>query len=197
MQAEATFKMSCSYEHAQKNTRTHTHTHTHTPWHTQTHLPCVSVDWVNQPNFPFFFSVRSASVTPWCYQHAVHTARQQRKQWVSTQQNKRGTYGKRQLQYKLQTQLPCPEKLQLYRIYSHVHLAWETDCRIWAWTMLSSNSKINLLYSARTWRGLASNKKQKLKAQVTDILCKIFANWSIIVLCSRSSQIYRFVSADK
>lgn len=30
------------------------------------HLPCVSVDWVNQPNFPFFFSVRSASVTPWC-----------------------------------------------------------------------------------------------------------------------------------
>lgn len=54
--------------------------------HTQTHLPCVSVDWVNQPNFPFFFSVRSASVTPWCYQHAVHTARQQRKQWVSTQQ---------------------------------------------------------------------------------------------------------------
>lgn len=67
------------------------HKKTHTPWysHTQTHLPCVSVDWVNQPNFPFFFSVRSASVTPWCYQHAVHTARQQRKQWVNTQQNKR------------------------------------------------------------------------------------------------------------
>lgn len=42
--------------------------------HTQTHLPCVSVDWVNQPNFPFFFSVRSASVTPWCNQHAVHKA---------------------------------------------------------------------------------------------------------------------------
>lgn len=57
--------------------------------HTQTHLPCVSVDWENQPNFPFFFWVRSASVTPGCYQHAVHTARQQRQQWVNTQQNKK------------------------------------------------------------------------------------------------------------
>lgn len=57
-----------------------------TPMYIQTNLPCVSVDWVNQPNFPFFFSVRSASVTPWCYQHAVHVARQQRQQRVSIQQ---------------------------------------------------------------------------------------------------------------
>lgn len=91
---------------------------TYIPWHT-THLPCVSVDWVNQPNFPFFFSVRSASVTPWCYQHAVHTARQQRQKWVSTQQ--RGREGERKrdarqekaaIQTAVQTQLPCPEQLQ-------------------------------------------------------------------------------------
>ncbi len=88
---------------------------THTPRHARTHLPCVSVDWVNQPNFPFFFSVRSASVTPWCYQHAVHTARQQRKQWVSTQQNKRESNARQEtvaIQTTVQTQLPCPEKLQ-------------------------------------------------------------------------------------
>ncbi len=39
MQAEATFKMSCSYEHAQKNTRTHTHTHSLT--HTNTFTLCL------------------------------------------------------------------------------------------------------------------------------------------------------------
>lgn len=94
------------------------------PWRsrTHTHLPCVSVDWVNQPNFPFFFSVRSASVTPWCYQHAVHTARQQRKQWVSTRQRERrgeeerGTSGERQLQYKLQ-----------YRHSYHVQRSYRTS----------------------------------------------------------------------
>lgn len=71
-------------------------THVNMCWHEATHvhacafLPCVSVDWVNQPNFPFFFSVRSASVTPWRYQHAVHTARQQRQQWTSTEQREGG-----------------------------------------------------------------------------------------------------------
>lgn len=72
----------------------HTCEHVLTRGHTHVHacafLPCVSVDWVNQPNFPFFFSVRSARVTPWRYQHAVHTARQQRQQWTSTEQREGG-----------------------------------------------------------------------------------------------------------
>lgn len=97
------------------NMRRKKNIHSLTLMHTQTHLPCVSVDWVNQPNFPFFFSVRSASVTPWCYQHAVHTARQQRKQWVSTEQ-RGGGYGKRQLQYKLQ-----------YRHSYHVQKSYKTS----------------------------------------------------------------------
>lgn len=63
-------------------------------------LPCVSVDWVNQPNFPFFFSVRSASVTPWRYQHAVHTARQQRQQWTSTEQREGGREKEREIERK-------------------------------------------------------------------------------------------------
>lgn len=46
------------------DSRTHARTITQTELG-HAHLPCVSVDWVNQPNFPFFFSVRSASVTPW------------------------------------------------------------------------------------------------------------------------------------
>lgn len=70
------------FQHEQKRKKKHALT----PTYIQTHLPCVSVDWVNQPNFPFFFSVRSASVTPWCDQHAVHAARQQRQQRVSIQQ---------------------------------------------------------------------------------------------------------------
>lgn len=98
--------------------------------HTHTHLPCVSVDWVNQPNFPFFFSVRSASVTPWCYQHAVHTARQQRKQWVSTRQRERrgGERNERRetaaIQTTVQTQLPCPEKLQNKCAGHRVQSSW-------------------------------------------------------------------------
>lgn len=113
------------------------HTKTHTPWysrtHTHTHLPCVSVDWVNQPNFPFFFSVRSASVTPCCYQHAVHTARQQRKQWVNTQQNKRER-NVRQETAVIQTTdtatMPRKATTHVYRTYSDVLFLQQTGCRV-------------------------------------------------------------------
>lgn len=79
---EARASLSNHHGHTCEHVLTRGHTHVHA----RTFLPCVSVDWVNQPNFPLFFSVRSARVTPWRYQHAVHTARQQRQQWTSTKQ---------------------------------------------------------------------------------------------------------------
>lgn len=78
----------------------HTCEHVLTRGHIHARVPCVSVDWVNQPNFPFFFSVRSASVTPWRYQHAVHTARQQRQQWTSTEQREGGREKEREIERK-------------------------------------------------------------------------------------------------
>ena len=132
-EAPSRTKMNCPYEHAHENTQSRTLTHT------QTHLPCVSVDWVNQPNFPFFFWVRSASVTPWCYQHAVHTARQQRKQWVRTQHNKRERKVQQEtaaLQSTVQTLLPCPEKLQK-QMYRNILFTLQSDYRTKAQTILS------------------------------------------------------------
>lgn len=91
----------------------HTCEHVLTRGHTHVHacafLPCVSEDWVNQPNFPFFFSVRSARVTPWRYQHAVHTARQQRQQWTSTKQREGGE-GERERERKRERRKVWQEK---------------------------------------------------------------------------------------
>lgn len=116
------------HAHTRENTGKHMQakattmaTHVNMCWHAATHtctvLPCVSVDWVNQPNFPFFFSVRSARVTPWRYQHAVHTARQQRQQWVNTKQrggekeSRKVRQEKAAVQTTVQTQLLHPGRL--------------------------------------------------------------------------------------
>lgn len=74
------------------------HTHTLICTHTYTQelentggkpqdLPWVSDDWLNHPNLPFFFSVRSARVTPSCVMHASPC--------IQTQRHSRGTWGAR------------------------------------------------------------------------------------------------------
>lgn len=47
----------------------------------------MSDDWLNHPNLPFFFSVRSARVTPSCVMHASPC--------IQTQWHSRGTWGAR------------------------------------------------------------------------------------------------------
>lgn len=148
MQAEAPSrtKMNCSYENAQKkhtlpDTRTHKHIYPVSLWTEWTSQTFLSSSQWGQPAWPLgVTNMQFTQPDSRGSSESVHSRTREREERTARDSCNTNYSTDRATMSRKFTK-------QVYRTYSNILLAKQTDCRIWAWTMLSHYSEIHLLHS--------------------------------------------------